>query len=217
MERNYSSTISAYIHPDELHWRTAFHEAGHAAAIYLRNRRQKLPPIFFEIQIKPPCARDGSFFAKVIDGNLIQNLPIAVVESWSALSGHLQHSYQRAYEADVVNLLVGPLAEAKYVAIRDGEVFNHRLIRFEALSNYGGYSDLEEAQNYLEHFIASKSTRDEKMAELLVEAYRFIDNSQDWRCIQDLARYILASGLETISCDEVSVIADKCSPVYALD
>lgn len=209
MERNYCSTTSAYIHPEELHWRTAFHEAGHAAAIYLRNRRHKLPPIFFEIQIKPPNAKDGSFFAKVIDGNLIQSLPIAVVESWSTLSGHRQHSYQRAYEADVVNLLVGPLAEAKYVAIRDGEVFNHCLIRFEALSNYGGHSDLEEAQTYLEHFIASKSTRDEKMAELLLEAYRFIDNSQDWQCIQNLASFILASGLETISCDDVSAITEQ--------
>jgi hypothetical protein len=217
MERNYSPTTSAYIHPDELHWRTAFHEAGHAAAIYLRNRRKQLPPIFFEIQIKPPSANNGPFFAKVIDGNLIQSLPIAVVESLSTLSGHQQHSCQRAYEADVVNLLVGPLAEAKYVAIRDGEVFNHRLIRFEALSNYGGYSDLEEAQNYLEHFIASKSARGEKMAELLVEAYQFIDNSWDWRCIQNLASYILASGLETISCDEVSGIFEKCCPNLALE
>lgn len=212
MDRNYNSTVSAYVHPDELHWRTAFHEAGHAAAIFLRNRRKQLPPIFFEIQIKRPPSNNGRFFAKVIDGNLIHSLPIAVLESLSAVSGHEQHSCQRAYEADVVNLLVGPLAEAKHVAIRDGEVFNLELIRFETLSNYGGWSDLETALSYLEHFIASKATRDEKIVELLAEAYRFITAPKDWYCIQSLASYILESQHETISCDEVSGIVEKCSP-----
>lgn len=216
MERNYISTTSAYIHPDELHWRTAFHEAGHAAAIFLRNRRKQLPPVFFEIQLKRPSSTDSSFFAKVIDGKLIQSLPIAVVESWSTLSGHGQHSCQRAYEADVVNLLVGPLAEAKHVAIRDGEVFNLGLIGFDALSNYGGSSDLEAALSYLEHFIASKSTRAEKMAELLAEAFHFINSPRDWRCIQNLASYILDGQQETISCNEVSYIFEQCCSGLAL-
>lgn len=207
MERNYQSTF-AFIHPDELDWRTAFHEAGHAAAIHIGNQQKQLPPVFFEIQVKKPNRANDHFVAKVVDGNLIQNLPIAVVESFSTLSCCEQHSCQRAYEADVVNLLVGPLAEAKYVSIRDNEIFNLNLINFKALHNYGGYSDLEKAGAYLDHFIASKAQREEKMLELLTHAFHFIDNRRNWRCILNLAHYILDSQQETISCDEAINVFD---------
>ena len=210
MERNYQITAPAVTHPDELHWRTAFHEAGHAAAIHIRNRQKQLPPVFFEIQVKRPNAVEHDFFAKVIDGNLIQNLPIAVIESLSALSSTGQHSSQRAYEADVVNLLVGPLAEAKYVSIRDGEMFSQDLINLNALRHYGGHSDLEKAQQYLESFITSKTQREKKRVELLAQAYQFVDNHKNWACILNLAHYILDSQQETISCDEAMAIFDAC-------
>ena len=80
MERNYLSTTSIFVNPEELDLRTAFHEAGHAAAIHIGNKK-KLPPVFFEILVKKPSKTNEVFFAKVVDGNLIQNLPIAVVES----------------------------------------------------------------------------------------------------------------------------------------
>lgn len=210
MERNYYAKTSIFVHPDELDWRTAFHEAGHAAAIHIGNQQKQLPPVFFEIQVKRPKSANDHFFAKVVDGNLIQNLPIAVVESFSVVSGSEQHSCQRAYEADVVNLLVGPLAEAKYVSIRDDEVFNLRLINFNALHNYGGCSDLERVHAYLECFIASKVQREEKMLELLIQAFHFIDNRHHWRCILNLAHYILDSQQETISCDEAISVFDRC-------
>ena len=207
MERNYNAT-PIYIHPDELDWRTAFHEAGHAAAIHIGNRQKQLPPVFFEIQVKKPTASSEHFSAKVVDGNLIQNVPIAVVESLAVLSGNEQNSCQRAYEADVVNLLVGPLAEAKYVSIRDNEVFNLKLINASALHNYGGYSDLEKIDAYLDCFIASKTHRQEKLLELLTQAYHFIDNRRHWRCILNLAHYILDSRQEIISCDEAMGVLD---------
>lgn len=210
MERNYQIPAFASVHPDELHWRTAFHEAGHAAAIHIRNRQQQLPPVFFEIQIKRLGGHVQDLFAKVIDGNLIQNLPIAVIESLSSLSNNGQHSCQRAYEADVVNLLVGPLAEAKYVSIRDGEAFNSALIDLNALLHYGGHSDLEKAQQYLEHFITSKTHREKKLRELLTHAYRFVDNHRHWTCIRNLSHFILDSQQETISCDEAINIFDQC-------
>lgn len=210
MERNYHATTSTFVHPDELDWRTAFHEAGHAAAIHINNQQKQLPPVFFEIHVKRPSDTYNHFFAKVVDGNLIQNLPIAVVESFSIVSSSEQHSCQRAYEADIVNLLVGPLAEAKYVAIRDNEVFNLRLINIDALHNYGGYSDLEKAQAYLDHFIASKTSREEKMSELLTQAFHFIDNHSNWRCILNLAHYILDSQQEIISCDDAITVFDHC-------
>lgn len=210
MERNYHAKTSIFVHPDELDWRTAFHEAGHAAAIHINNQQKQLPPVFFEIQVKRPSDAYDHFFAKVVDGNLIQNLPIAVVESFSVVSSCEQHSCQRAYEADIVNLLAGPLAEAKYVSIRDNEIFNLKLINIDALHNYGGYSDLEKTQTYLDHFIASKAAREEKMQELLTQAFHFIDNRRNWHCIMNLAHHILDSQQETISCDDAITIFDRC-------
>lgn len=209
MERNYQ-VAAVSLNPDELHCRTAFHEAGHAAAIHIRNRQRQLPPVFFEIQVKRPQSSRFEFLAKVVDGNLIQNLPIAVIESFSSLTDTRQHSCQRAYEADVVNLLVGPLAEAKHVAACDGEIFNLELMNLDALRNYGGHSDLEKAQAYLECFITSKSRREKKLAELLAQAYRFIENPRHWACIRSLAHFILDSRQEIISCDEAIAIFDAC-------
>ncbi len=210
MERNYLSTTSIFVNPDELGLRTAFHEAGHATAIHIGNKHKRLPPVFFEILVKKPKTRNDHFFAKVVDGNLIQNLPIAVIEGFCIMSGSEQHSSQRAYEADVINLLVGPLAEAKYVSIRDDEVFNENIIDTKALHNYGGFSDLERINDYLDSFIACKALREEKLQELLTQAFEFIDNRYNWYCIFNLAHYILNSRQEIISCDEAISLLDNC-------
>lgn len=210
MERNYHIAVPKLVDPDELHWRTAFHEAGHAAAIHILNRKKQLPPVFFEIQVRRPEKDKHDFFAKVIDGNLIHNLPIAVIESMSPLAEIEEHSCQCAYEADIVNLLTGPLSEAKYVANRDGEIFNPYLVNLNVLRNYGGHSDLERVQNYMEHFVASKGLREQKLKALLVQAYRFIDEPIHWKCISRLAHFILESRQTIISCDEAINIFDYC-------
>lgn len=216
MERNYYSSTSAFIHVNELDWRTAYHEAGHAAAIHMGNRERQLPPVFFEIEIKRPSENHPHFRAKVVDGNLIQNIPIAVLESFSALTGASGHSCQRAFEADVTNLLVGPIAEAKYVAQRDGEVFNRCLVDLQALHNYGGYSDLEKAEHYLECFIADRSERKAKMITLFRRAFAFIDNPRHWQCICALAEHILDCQQETISCDDAIRIFDNARKTTSL-
>lgn len=210
MERSYHISLTNLVDADELHWRTAFHEAGHAAAIHILNRQKQLPPVFFEIQVHRPEDDKRDFFAKVIDGNLIHNLPIAFIESMSSLAESEQHSWQRAYEADIVNLLAGPLSEAKYVANRDGEIFNQELINLDVLRNYGGHSDLETVQSYLEYFVTSKECRQRKLKELLAQAHRFIDEPTHWRCISRLADFILESRQTTISCDEAINIFDSC-------
>ncbi|MGR8930066.1 MAG: hypothetical protein ACU836_05445 [Gammaproteobacteria bacterium] len=210
MERNYRVAIPKLSHPDELHWRTAFHEAGHAAAIHILNRKKQLPPVYFEIQVKRPEESRVSFLAKVIDGKLIQNLSIAVPGCVSSLTESAQHHYQRAYEADIVNLLVGPLSEAKYVALNDGEVFNKDLVSLNALRNYGGHSDLESVQQYLDAFVKADTHREQKINELFREAQRFIDDPSYWQCISELADFILKSGKETISCEETTDVLE-CS------
>lgn len=209
MERNYHIAPPTVAHPDELHWRTAFHEAGHAAAIHILNRQKKLPPVFFEIHVKRPTSNNPEFVAKVIDGNLIQDLPLAITETLSNLTEIEQQGYQRACEADVVNLLVGPLSEAKYIATRDAEVFNQNLVDLTALRHYGGHSDLEKVQHYLDHFISAKAKQEQKLTELLKQAYWFIDNRNHWQCIVNLAQFILESQKEIIACDEAIEILDR--------
>ncbi len=207
MQRNYQSADHCFLNNKELTNQTAFHEAGHAASIYLGNKKKQLPPVFFQIKIKKPenaeNAENQLYYAKVIDGRLIQNLPIAGLENIQGLTIEEQRHYQSAYEADVINLLVGPLAEAKYVSIRDDEAFNFNLFNTQALNYYGGSSDVNKANAYLEYFIPSEQQRENKMLELFSEAFRFIENKENWKYILNLAHYILKSEKNVISCEEV--------------
>lgn len=211
MQRDYAQA-HVTMDCDELHWRTAFHEAGHAAAIHIANGQKSLPPVFFEIHIRRPNSQNPYFYAKVIDGNLIQNVPIAVIESYSDFSDNAiaLHSCQRAYEADIFNLLVGPLAEAKYISIRDNELINFNLLSLDALNHYGGVSDIASAHDYLESFIACKQQRENKLHELLEQAYAFVDNRANWKAILNLAHYIIESQQQVISCDEIIAVLDAC-------
>ncbi len=78
MHRNYQSIYSYVQSHQKLTIQTAFHEAGHAASIYIRNKEKQLPPVFFQIEITPPTENNNQLYsAKVIDGQLIKDLPIA--------------------------------------------------------------------------------------------------------------------------------------------
>ena len=204
MQRNYQSADYCYQNNKELTNQTAFHEAGHAASIYLGNKKKQLPPVFFQIRIKKPeNAKNQLYCAKVVDGRLIQNLPIAGLENIHDLTTEEQRHYQCAYEADVINLLVGPLAEAKYVSIRDDEAFNFNLFNPHALNYYGGSSDVNKAYAYLEYFIPSEQQREKKMLELFSEAFGFIEDKENWKYIFNLADYILKSEKDVLSCEEI--------------
>ncbi len=210
MQRNYQSADHCYQNSQELTNQTAFHEAGHAASIYLGNKKKQLPPVFFQIKIKKPENTENHlYYAKVVGGRLIQNLPIAGLENIHDLTTEEQHHYQCAYEADVINLLVGPLAEAKYVAIRDDETFNFNLFNPHALNYYGGSSDVNKAYAYLEYFIPSEQLRENKMLELFSEAFRFIEINENWKHILNLAHYILQSEKNIISCEETITVLSR--------
>ncbi|NOR68863.1 MAG: hypothetical protein GQ532_04080 [Methylomarinum sp.] len=210
MQRNYQSNYAYSQYNQDLTQQTAFHEAGHAASIYLGNKLKQLPPVFFKIQISKPCDSGKQLFAKVIDGRLIQNLPITGLKNIHQLTDEEQLNYQTAYEADVINLLVGPLAEAKYVSIRDNEALNFNLLNPHALNYYGGSSDVEKAYSYLEYFIPSKELREEKMLMLFSQAFQFIEHNENWKCILNLAHYILESEKESISCEEAIDVLKRC-------
>ncbi len=211
MQRNYQLDYSLFKDTQELTQQTAFHEAGHATSIYLGNKKKKLPPVFFQIQIQKATDLNKLGLAKVIDGHLINNLPIAGLDNIETLSIQDQRDYQAAYEADVINLLVGPLAEAKYVSIRDDEAFNFNLFNTYALNYYGGSSDVKKAYTYLEYFISSESEREEKMIELFSQAFQFIENNENWKYILNLAHYILNSNKDIISCEEAIEVFKQCA------
>ncbi|MDD5578334.1 MAG: hypothetical protein PHY16_03510 [Methylobacter sp.] len=222
MNRSHLSKAFNPLTHKELSLRTAIHEAGHAAAIYLGNKQKQLPPVFFRIYIKEPdthfqspaCSgkSQGKCFAKVEGGRLIHTLPSSIDMATHDFSSAQKQEYERAFEADIVNILGliywEPLAEAKYVAQRDDELINPRLVNLNALHFYGGSSDLEVANEYLACFIADRELQEKKISELFLTAYNFINNRSNWFAITALANYILRQRKNIIECEEVIAVID---------
>lgn len=200
--------------------RIAFHEAGHAAAIYLNNKARNLPPVYFQITFKELTAATNhaaeisqttydDSIARVEGGRLIHSLPYAINDLAHKLLDQkdamapLVREYLSAFEADIINLLIGPLSEAKHVYNRDDEPFNHKLVDLKALKNYGGRSDLKLAREYLKSFSVSKQLQDEKLHELFAVAFDFVSDYSNWKAITKLADYIFESNKNIISFEEV--------------
>lgn len=210
MQRHYQKNDYSLIENyPELTRQTAFHEAGHAVAIYLGNRQKCLPPTFFQILLRKPVNEYDRFFAKVEGGRLIQSFPLPIPTDHENLTTDEQTEFRCAYEADVVNLLVGPLAEAKYISIRDDEIFNRYLLNTDALKYYGGSSDLETVSMYMENLIPSQKHREEQLLELFNQAFQFIDSRLNWECICNLAKHILQNKQHNIPCEEVIAVCDR--------
>ncbi len=182
--------------------RVAFHEAGHAAGIHFNNKARQLPPVFFNIILNisggtEPGAmayqRMGDdCIARLEGGRLIETLVPPVNHSDGDLTEHndvfeqLTKEYNTAFETDIINLLVGPFSEARFVADTDDELFNHKLVNLKALENYGGGSDLALANDYLQSFSADQQQKDEKLYELFIAAYEFVNNDANWAGRQSL-------------------------------
>ena len=147
-------------------------------------------------------------FTKVDGGRLIHTLPSSFEEAVCDFSSAQKQAYQSAFEADIINLLVGPLAEANYVALRDNEPINPHLVNLDALHNYGGSSDLETINEYLDCFIATSTHREEKLSELFLAAFDFINNRSNWFAIMALADYISADSKKIIDCEEIIAVLD---------
>ncbi len=201
----------------ELSTRTAIHEAGHAAAIHLGNKKKQLPPVFFQIVLKEGAQQEQSLtlpsncdnaLSRIDGGRLIHTLPSLMADNDHFYPAQKQ-AFERAFDADIINLLVGPLAEAMYVAKRDGELINPYLINLNALHNYGGASDLALVNEYLECLLISREQREKKIVELFMAAYKFVSIWSHWRAIIGLANYILISRKPVIECEEAMAVLDK--------
>jgi hypothetical protein len=222
MKRTYPIDAVCSVTGQDLIKQIVFHEAGHAAAIYLYNKQKHLPPVYFQITIKrtdyPPVnsmsfanreGGQGPFVAMVEGGSLIHSLPVALIESANYFSPDEQDAYRTAFEADMINLLVGPLAEAKYIALQDDAGFGTNLMNVDTLLDYGGASDLEKVYEYLENFIPDRSLQEQKIAQLVNEAFQFIDSPVYWQAIEYLAGYILNNAKYIISCEEAIAVLDE--------
>jgi len=205
--------------------RIAFHEAGHAAGIYLNNKAWQLPAVFFNIIFKDmssvadvdamayPAFQDDCI-ARVEGGRLIE-IPPSINSLISGLSEHnepvmqLIQDYKVAFEADIINMLIGPLAEAKHIADIDNEPFNPKLVNLEALSNYGGRSDLILVDDYLHSFFTDLQQKEETLAKLFAAAFDFVNEGANWAAITGLAGYILDGTKNMISCEEIISILDQ--------
>jgi hypothetical protein len=225
MNRNHHFSKSLNLSFSDVNKKIAIHEAGHAAAIYLANREKELPPVFFHI-IRMPMPGDfnstqllseldAKCIAKIEGGRLINSLPFSIEDATQDFTYEQKKAYQRAFEADMVNMLVGPLAEAKYVALRDGELINSHLINPDALRNYGGSSDLDSVNDYLECFAINPEQKQQKLMELFLAAFSFITNNTNWRAINALADYIVKDNNQVIECGEIISILESATNQFA--
>lgn len=199
--------------------RSAYHQAGRAAAIYLSNKQKRLPAVHFQISVKDQeepaeqhlsrSKRLSQYRIKIEGGRLIQSLPLSYAETTQGLTITQQQEYSSAFEADVINILVGPLAEAKYIALCDDEVFNANLVYLGALKFYDGDKDIDIVNEYLECMIVNQQERDRKLADLFLTAYGFINNRSNWQAISILAQYILDQSKGIIHCDEVITLLES--------
>lgn len=227
MKRN---NILAIINQDKLNehkQRAAFHTAGYAAAVYLHNKAKDLPPVPFKISFHeisritaaggityktPP----GNFIARTEGGRAIDRLPESIdclarslTETNDAMT-RLLDDYLPVFEADIVNLLVGPLAEAKHIADTDDEMFNHRLVNPSALRNYGGDSCLALLNEYLCSFFSGQQ-KNQKLDALFSEAFDFVNHDTNWFAITQLARRLLDSSPEqALDSEEIGNMLDQC-------
>jgi len=222
MKRRQTSTDYNPLNQIELSKKTAIHEAGHAAAIYLGNKQKQLPPVYFQIFINKhnsgfklavySCGIGNSCtkcFTKIEGGRLIHTLPSSVEAAICDFPEIQKQAYQLAFEADIINLLVGPLAEANYVALRDDEPINPQLVNLNALHYYGGSGDLETINEYLDCLSTDGTFRDKKLSELFLAAFEFINNKSNWFAITALADYILAGSNSRLDCEEIMAVLDS--------
>lgn len=189
----------------ELSRKTAFHEAGHAAAIYLGNRQKQLPPVFFQI-----CrnSQDVHWLAKVEGGRLIHTLPSSIEETIKHFTASQKLAYLQAFEADIINLLVGPLAEANYIALRDDEIINSQLVTLNTLHFYGGSNDLKIVRDYIACFGCDSTVQSKKLTDLFLSAFYFINDKAMWRAITALAHHLLSHDKSVIDYEEISSVLD---------
>ncbi|MDD5113460.1 MAG: hypothetical protein PHC94_05545 [Methylobacter sp.] len=197
--------------------RLIFHEAEHATAIYLNNKARMLPPVFFLISLNAISNLSENNFkfdqashSFMEGGRLIESLPpsIKALVDQSVNPMAFTKEYMSVLEADIINLLMGPLAEAKHVAEIDNQPFNRRLVNLQALKNYGGSSKLAVVEDYLQSFSTSQQERDRKLDALYTVAFKFLNGHENWAAIAKLANHIVNNDQNSIRYEDVASVLE---------
>lgn len=220
MKLNQNSLTIATIPHVHMSRRNAYHQAGQAVAIYLGNQQKNLPALHFQIVVSPPGLQSamggqlrrtpGKFAAKLQGGRLVPFLPYSFEVATRLLSEPEKVQCLCAIEADIINLLIGPLAEAKYVALRDNEVFNANLVYLGALKFYGGGQGLKIIDEYMTCLLPDNKTEQrKKLAELFLAAYSFINDRRHWQAIQFLGEAIYDNPKEVFTCEELITLIEQ--------
>jgi len=183
----------------------AFHEAGHAAAIYINNKINRLPPVFFQIRLKDidNAQQKHVTLARPNDGDYVATIEGGLLIETFLAGADVTDDYMTAFEADIINILIGPLAEAKYVYECDNELFNPHLIKIYNLIYYGGRLDLVLVSEYLQSLSSDKQAQDKKLKQLFARAFDFLENFTHWQAIKKLANYIYESNKSIIVYEEI--------------
>jgi len=204
----------------------AIHEAGQATAIYLGNKQKRLPPVFFQIFITPvkddfQSSRflnkpNAKYIANIDGGRLIHTLPSSIEDATDGFSPAQIIAYRRAFEADIINILAGPLAEAKYIAQRGGEPINPHPRHLKAQYYFNGISELESINEYLECFLENSALRKQKITELFFSAFCFVNERSNWHAIAALADYIVGANKSVMECNEIIGVLEAAyiNPVF---
>ena len=216
MQRNYQLSDFVAINSQELNKRIAYHEAGHATAIYLYNKQKQLPPVFFQISLENNAelvrdevlSENNNIAAKVEGGCLVQNLIFSFIDSQNYMSVSEKMDYIAALEADIVNLLAGAVAEANFVSQSDNEIINANLLSIEALKNYGSQSDLKKITEYLNCISSDSQEQKQKLTHLLAHTFEFIAHPKTWKAVDAVAKFVLSCKRKTISCEEIFAVVD---------
>ncbi len=135
---------------------------------------------------------------------MIHTLPSSVAKAVSDFTPAQEYEYQVAFEADIVNLLAGPLSEANYIALRDDEPITPNLIHLDALYFYGGHSDIATINDYIDCLELTLAQRQAKLIALFLKAFAFIKDPANWRAILTLAEYIISSKKNIIVYEDIA-------------
>ena len=220
MKRNYAVDDFRHGNVKELATQIAYHEAGHATSIYLYNKRQKLPPIFFEIHVKnhhdiEALALENKDFpptniaAQIEGGCLVENLALTLTLNDDEFSEDEKKEYRLALNADMINLLAGSIAEKNYIIKRDNEILRADMLNTNVWGREGNHSDMQKINHYLNFFSESPIEQQQKLSELVKQSFDFITEFSTWNAIKAVALYILESSSEHIHCEEIFKVVDK--------
>lgn len=188
-----------------------FHEAGHATAIYLNNKTRNLPPVFFKIILGSDDDEQNkdSIFSRPFDSDCIAKIEGGrLIHSFQPLTD-VTDDYITAFETDIINLLAGPLAEAKHVHQCDDEFFSSRLVNLHSLNYYGGRLDLALANEYLQSLYTSQQQQEKKLQQLFLAAFEFVNNPDNWLAISRLTHYIIQSNKRIFDFEVVESVLDS--------